>query len=199
MAALAQDIVKSIALRGISLPMGNPATLVLLGYEPHEEMPSSNWLGKPGFRRPGYFPYMKYLYRTDGWRGLFKGFVPSSINAVVATIAAKQLTNKLQPVILKYFPGATTAGGAIGAAADQPSTVGSIVSDIISVSIIAMLAQPMRVVHNRMLAAMVGEDAGYATFTLATSTIFRREGVAGFLCAPCQRDHQGAGHCRRGV
>jgi len=83
----------------VSHPLMLVRTLIQVGFEPIRPKVQTSYIGTKLLIFPGLASYARHIVKVDGWRGLFRGVVPSVTYAVLLEISMDLME---QPVTLVW-------------------------------------------------------------------------------------------------
>ncbi|KAI5645547.1 mitochondrial carrier protein domain-containing protein [Phthorimaea operculella] len=168
-----------IVLIIITHPLEYVKVLMQLGHEPLPVRDTTTLLGHPARIRPNIFQYLAHIYRTEGILGCFRG--------LSANLAGILMTLKVSPILITK--GIEAAGKPEFMAAPDLHTDGeakyedyfkNIRRDILIHLANLLVSYPFIVVSTRMMAAYIGNDAGYLTMPEAFVSTLLDSGPWGF-------------------
>lgn len=146
--------------------------LIEVNHEPLPPVAGRSWFG---FGRrvhylPNVFTYCKYIRRTEGWTGLYRGVLPNVLSVAAQQAAASCCSAVLPPETKK------------DAQSDPVYHHGREIARKVGIRAVSVLvSQPFQVITIRMVAYYVGREVAYSTFTGTVRAIYANEGIGGFF------------------
>ena len=191
LSAIGNRAISTFTLNYMFYPIQVVRTLIQVGHEPlaPREFKSFLWNSRYiGY--PGFFSYVKYIYRAHGLTGLYSGsqhFVGSQITFVLATEILKEPTEDL---VNKYCARiGLTPEPDIPDNEDGVSDVKHImkrgirnfvVSSIVDTAA-TVISHPLRVVALRSISQLVGGETIYSGFFFPYVEVVAEEGIRGLF------------------
>ncbi|XP_050351906.1 mitochondrial carrier homolog 2-like [Nymphalis io] len=159
-------------------PMEYAKVLIQLGYEPLPPRRSTTLFGRPAMILPNVFQYIKYIKKSDGFFGCYRGLSAK----VLGLIASSQLTSKVIYACGIDLPEINDPPNIVND--DEPKIEDYYKlcrRDMIMHTASVIVSYPFHVVSVRMMASFIGKEEEYSSLLGTIISIYRDDGLLGFL------------------
>ncbi|XP_063970794.1 streptococcal hemagglutinin-like isoform X2 [Lytechinus pictus] len=166
------QIVANIGLGAFSHPMGYVKTLIQLGYEPLPPRLGRNAFFRECYQLPGFFPYVRHIYRVDGFTGLYRGFFPALCQNFIAGGVVRSVTEKLDelfPVEDESEKKALAKKRPELASVSFHTFMLQMSKDSVAHFCAVVVTQPFNVVMVRSMAQFIGRETKYRSSSSAVT------------------------------
>lgn len=157
-------------------PIDLMTVLVQLGYEPLPPKISKTIFGRTRLQLPGIVTYLKHIYKTDGFFGLYRGFKYNVAFAFSNRITFVQV-NRWQKNNLSLFEPLRLKGSKDASLRNLSLAV---LLETSSMVVAYAVSYPFRVMMVRCMAQIVGRETHYDSVFGAIADIYQTGGVGGF-------------------
>ncbi len=156
-------------------PIEYMTTLVQIGYEPLPPKLSKSIFGRTQLQLPGFFTYMNYIVKTDGFFGIYRGL---RFN-IAYSVAYRFVYNNADSLSkqTKLFGSIKTTDEKFK---DLKSLSLSLVNETLSRVAALAVAYPFHVMMVRSMSQFVGRETHYDSITSAILDIYYTGGLSGF-------------------
>lgn len=156
-------------------PIEYMTTLVQIGYEPLPPKLSKSLFGRTQLQLPGFFTYMNYIIKTDGFFGIYRGL---RFN-IAYSVAYRFVYNNVNSLSKE-----TKLFGVIKSADDKFKDLKnlslSLVNDTLSRVTALAVAYPFHVMMVRSMSQFIGRETHYDSIASAILDIYYTGGLSGF-------------------
>ncbi|XP_046968619.1 mitochondrial carrier homolog 2-like [Vanessa cardui] len=162
----------------VCYPMEYAKVLIQLGYEPLPPRRSTTLFGRPAMILPNVFQYIKYIKKSDGFFGCYRGLSAK----VLGLVASSQLTSKVIYACGIDLPELNDPPNIVND--DEPKIEDYYKlcrRDMIMHTASVIISYPFHVVSVRMMASFIGKEEEYSSLLGAIVSIYRDDGLLGFL------------------
>ncbi|XP_026486935.1 mitochondrial carrier homolog 2-like [Vanessa tameamea] len=159
-------------------PIEYAKVLIQLGYEPLPPRRSTTLFGRPAMILPNVFQYIKYIKKSDGFFGCYRGLSAK----VLGLVASSQLTFKVIYACGIDLPELNNPPNIVND--DEPKIEDYYKlcrRDMIMHTASVIVSYPFHVVSVRMMASFIGKEEEYCSLLGAIVSIYRDDGLLGFL------------------
>ncbi|XP_023028322.2 mitochondrial carrier homolog 2 isoform X1 [Leptinotarsa decemlineata] len=165
-----------IIVNTVSHPFEYAKVLIQIGYEPIAPTPTKTLFGKPAYKLPNIFEYVKHIKSVDGFRGCYVGMFPKISGNLLSAVVTQRLADYLEPPSeeenfdeesseeekrIKYIKGVRC--------------------DLITHTAAIVVSQPFHVITVRMMAQFVGRETKYIGLFGSIREVYQQNGVLGFF------------------
>lgn len=161
----------------LSHPLMYVKVLIQVGHEPLAPSMGRNIFGRPVLQLPGLFAYAKHIVKIDGKRGLFKGLTSRLCSGAIGTVVHSK-------VLQSYRNMKNSECSDLGKNAD-PSSLYHVFEEttreMIARSTATLVTHPFHVITLRCMIQFIGRETKYSGIFSSVVTIYREEGILGFL------------------
>ncbi|XP_032894331.1 mitochondrial carrier homolog 2 isoform X1 [Amblyraja radiata] len=161
----------------LSHPLMYVKVLIQVGHEPLAPSMGRNIFGRPVLQLPGLFAYAKHIVKIDGKRGLFKGLTSRLCAGAIGTVVHSK-------VLQSYRNMKNSECSELGKNAD-PSSLYHVFEEttreMIARSTATLVTHPFHVITLRCMIQFIGRETKYSGIFNSVVTIYREEGILGFL------------------
>lgn len=167
-----------LLLSTICHPIEYAKVLIQLGYEPLPPRNSTTLFGRPAMILPNVFEYIKYIKRSDGFLGCYRGLSAK----VLGLMASSQLSCKVIQVCGIDLPEINDPPNIV--TDDDPKLEDYIKlgrRDMIMHTASVIVSYPFQVISIRMMASFVGKEEHYSSLVGAIVSIYKEDGILGFF------------------
>ena len=161
-------------------------TLIQAGVEPVKPQMRRTYTGTKSLSYPGILPYMRHIVIVDGWRGLFRGAVPSVAYELSIAISKGVIAKPIHAAVSK---GMDLVGQHAPDSFKEVQKVEDyyrlyikrfIVSSMVT-TVSCTLFHPLKVIAVRSMVQFDGRETVYDSIFGACKEIYKNEGVGGFF------------------
>ncbi|VDI11469.1 mitochondrial carrier [Mytilus galloprovincialis] len=185
---MAAQYVASAGLTAVFHPIGYAKVLIQLGHEPLDPGLTKTWfgLGKEKFCYPNIFKYIKHIYKTDGFLGLYRGVGPRILSGFVG--------NYVDKIVLK-----AVKGQRLGAKSEPTEEANDELivwcktffkqtsEEVLAKCCGVLASQPLHVIMIRQMAQFVGGETEYNSIFSSVTEIYHNDGIFGFFAGLAPR------------
>ncbi|CAF3301269.1 unnamed protein product [Rotaria socialis] len=169
------------ALKGAALQqvVGHPfayvRVLMQMGYEPLPAVRGRTLFGKEALYYPHAFRYLKYVYKIDGFVGLYRGFGCSLLSKAVCWYTTTKVDEILGPVKSQASNDQTNAS--------WNKCIDRVLREIQTQSWGILISHPFQVMAIRCMGQFVGREKAYSSINIFQNVqeIYDRQGIGGFF------------------
>jgi len=159
----------------IGHPMNYVRVLMQMGYEPLPAYRSTSLFGKETLYYPNVFRYLKYIYKIDGFTGLYRGFGCSFMAKFVCWYTTTKIDEILGPVE-PLVPSEQV----------KPSwnkCTQKILREVRCQSWGIFISHPFQVMAIRCMGQFIGREQVYSSINIFQNCkeIYARQGIGGFF------------------
>ncbi|UJR38069.1 hypothetical protein I4U23_030750 [Adineta vaga] len=156
-------------------PLAYARVLMQLGYEPLPAYRATSLFGKETLYYPNIFRYLQFIYKTDGFLGLYRGFGCSLLSKVVSWYTTTKVDELLGPVE-PQVPGSQV----------KPTwnkCTQKILREVRCQSWGILVSHPFQVMAVRCMGQFVGREQAYSSINIFQNfrEIYDRQGIGGFF------------------
>ncbi|XP_068611061.1 mitochondrial carrier homolog 2 [Brachionichthys hirsutus] len=177
MADTCAQILLGSGLTVLSHPLMYIKVLIQVGHEPLPPTLGWNLFGRRVYQLPGLFAYANHIVRVDGSGGLFKGLGSRLCAGTVGTVVHSNFVQKCQEQgRLQVLSGQQRAvDGSL------QHVVNETTREMIARSCATIVTHPFHVITLRCMVQFVGRETKYSGLFDSVVTVYREEGVLGFM------------------
>lgn len=158
-------------------PMEYMTTLVQIGYEPLPPKLTKSLFGRTQLQLPGFFGYMNYIIKTDGFFGIYRGLRYNIAYSVAYRFVYSNVDNLQKQANLF---GSQAIRDDDAKYKDLKTLSLSLVGDSLSRVTALAVAYPLHVMMVRSMAQFVGNEEHYNSFIGSILDIYYTGGLLGF-------------------
>lgn len=158
----------------LSHPFEYMTTLVQLGYEPLPPKLTKSIFGRTQLQLPGFLTYMKYIAKTDGFFGIYRGLRYH----IAYTIAHRFVFINVNQYQKQHFFPELKEKGAKYKSVENLAL--SIACDSVSTVVTLTVTYPIHLMMVRAMAQFIGREQHYDSVFSAIADIFQTGGISGF-------------------
>lgn len=164
----------SILQQVIGHPLYYGRSLIQMGYEPMPQVLGKTLFGKSAMFYPNMFQYLKYIYKIDGFLGLYRGFGC----ALSAKLVFSIVTNKVGKMT-----GVSETPEEKKQVATWNSVIKKTLQEVRCQSYGILLSHPFYVMTMRCMGQFIGRETKYSSFNLFQNIreIYQEQGIGGFF------------------
>lgn len=159
----------------VSHPFEYMTTLLQIGYEPIPPTISKSIFGRTRLQLPGFFSYMNYVIKSDGFFGIYRGLRYN----VTYSIAFKFVHNNMDS-LAKRTRAFRVLNEKDAKYKDWKTFTLSLTCDTITRFVTLTVAYPAHVMMVRSMAQFIGRETHYDSFFGAILDIYYTGGFSGF-------------------
>ena len=173
-----EDLLSQMMATLLRHPRDYMATLVRLGFEPLPGQTSTSLIRRQAqLRLPGFFTYLGYIAKTDGFFGIFRGLHYNLAYAITYEFMYKNINN-LQIEKIKLFEPVSESPEAVF---DSPRNLAlNLARDIGSRLAAHVVTYPLKVIAIRSMAQFVGGETFYDSWLGAIANVYNNGGFGAF-------------------
>lgn len=165
-------------------PFDYMTTLVQIGYEPLPPTLTTSIFGRPQYRLPGFYTYLKFIANTDGFLGLWRGLGYNMTHAITSTFVYCNVSQWQKENVEIFKPLKQSHDAKYK---NSKNLVLSLSLETISKFASFVVAYPFHVMMVRSMAQFIGRETHYDSVFSAIADIYQTGGLAGFYAGigPC--------------
>ncbi|CAF0999393.1 unnamed protein product [Adineta steineri] len=159
----------------IGHPLAYVRVLMQMGYEPLPAYRGKNLFGKETLYYPNVFRYLQYIYNTDGFLGLYRGFGCSLLSKVVCWYTTTKVDELLGPVEPR-----------VPNSQEKPTwnkCTQKVLREVRCQSWGILVSHPFQVMAVRCMGQFVGGEKAYSSLNIFQNfkEIYQHQGIGGFF------------------